>query len=84
MYVCISRRQGQLVTDCGVYVFLYFSGGVAVRGLYSTSPPAFENVMCPSNATSALDCSLSPPTSPRCFMNSSAAGVQCIYQGLSI
>ena len=77
IYICIC-----MYIWC-VYVFLYFSGGVAVRGLYFPSPPAFENVMCPSNATSALDCSLSPPISPRCFMNSSAAGVQCIYRGLS-
>ena len=55
-----------------------------MQGLDSTSPPAFDNVMCPSNATSALDCSsVSPPTSPRCFKDGSAAGVKCI-QGMYV
>ena len=57
----------------------HFSGGVAVRGLIPTSQPALENVMCPSNATSASNCSfVSPPISSRCYGNFSAAGVQCI------
>ena len=37
--------------------------------------------MCPSNATSASNCSFSPLITPRCFESSSAAGVQCI-QGI--
>ena len=37
--------------------------------------------MCPSNATSASNCSFSPLITPRCFESSSASGIQCI-QGI--
>ena len=55
------------------------SGGVALGGLTPTAPVAAENVMCPLNATSGFDCTFdSPPESPRCYGNSSAAGVRCM------
>ena len=58
---------------------ILFSGGVALRGLTATAPPGLDNVMCPSNATSALNCSFNiPPISPQCYSNFSAAGVRCI------
>ena len=45
----------------------------------STSPALFENVMCPRNVTSALNCSfIAPPVSSRCYSSFSAAGVHCI------
>ena len=56
-----------------------FSGGIAVQGLTATATPGLDHVMCPSNATSALDCTFnSPPVSPQCYSNLSAAGVRCI------
>ena len=69
-----------------IYHYMLFiipsPGGVAVLGLIPTSQLYFDNVMCPSNAASVSDCSIvSPPTSPRCVLNPSAAGVQCI-QGM--
>ena len=56
------------------------SGGTAVGGLRATTPVGVgvENVMCPSNATSPAECAaIAPPEMPRCFGNSSAAGVRC-------
>ena len=54
-------------------------GGVAVRGLTATAPIGIGNVDCPSNATSVLQCSgVTPPQSPQCLSNFSAAGVRCI------
>ena len=45
----------------------------------NTSPALYENVICPRNATSALNCSFTaPPVSSRCFNGFSAAGVRCI------
>ena len=53
-----------------------------MRGLIATAPPGLDSVMCPSNATSALNCSFSiPPISSQCYDNFSAAGVRCI-QGI--
>ena len=50
----------------------------------ATAPPGLDDVMCPSNATSALNCSFNiPPMSPQCYGNFSAAGVRCI-QGMHI
>ena len=51
-------------------------------GLIATAPTGLENLMCPSDATSALNCTfVSPLVSSRCYNNLSAAGVRCI-QGL--
>ena len=50
----------------------------------ATAPPGLDGVMCPSNATSALNCSFNiPPMSTQCYGNFSAAGVRCI-QGMHI
>ena len=50
-----------------------------MSGLGTTAPVGVEDVMCPSNATSASECNAtSPPMTPRCFGNFSAAGVRCI------
>ena len=63
-------------------MYTFVSGGIALQGLTTTAPPGLDNVMCPSNASSALDCSFnSPPVSPQCYGNFSAAGVRCI-QGI--
>ena len=62
-----------------IHVCQIHSGGVAMDGLTPTAQVAAENVMCPINATSGFDCSfVSPPTTPRCYDNSSAAGVRCV------
>ena len=51
----------------------------------ATAPPGLDNVMCPSNATSALNCSFNiPPVSPQCYSNFSAAGVRCVQGVLFI
>ena len=84
--ICVNLTLFQLL-PCNYSTVVFrgctiFPGGVAVRGLTATVPAGLDNVMCPSNATSALNCSFNiPPVSPQCYGNFSAAGVRCI-QGI--
>ena len=53
-------------------------GGIAVGGLAATAPIGIENVVCPTNVTSASQCSSNSPVTSRCFNDFSAAGVRCV------
>ena len=61
-----------------ILVIWLHPGGTALYGLTSTVPLIAEDVLCFGNETNAFQCSYTtPPVTPRCYVNSNAAGVRC-------
>ena len=67
-----------------VIVYNFNSGATPLHGLVSRALTIAENITCIGNETHASQCGYtSPPATPRCYTESSAAGVRCA-QGIII
>ena len=77
--VCSIARSQCHTIIMQLLMILHIAGGVALSGLTATTSIDVKNVECPSNSTSASQCSVTaPPQSSQCLSNFSAAGIRCI------